>query len=55
MRLLESGNHLVAHAANVAGVDVVPAYPITPQTQVIEEIAELINSGKMDAVYIPVE
>jgi pyruvate/2-oxoacid:ferredoxin oxidoreductase alpha subunit len=55
VRLLESGNHLIAHAANAAGVEVVPAYPITPQTQVIEKIADLIDAGKMDAVYIPVE
>ena len=55
MRLLESGNHLVAYAARAAGVEVVPAYPITPQTQVIEKIAELIESGEMDSEYIPVE
>ncbi|MBU1669545.1 MAG: pyruvate ferredoxin oxidoreductase [Actinobacteria bacterium] len=55
MRVLESGNHLIALAANVAGVEVVPAYPITPQTQVIEMIADLIAEGKMDAEYIPVE
>lgn len=55
MKLLETGNHLVAHAANAAGVEVVPAYPITPQTQIIEKVAELIEQGKMDAEYIPVE
>lgn len=55
MRLLETGNHLVAHAVNAVNVDVVPAYPITPQTQVVEKIAELIAEGKMDAEYIPVE
>jgi pyruvate/2-oxoacid:ferredoxin oxidoreductase alpha subunit len=55
VRLLETGNHLVALAANVAGVEVVPVYPITPQTQVIEMVADLIGEGKMDAEYIPVE
>ncbi len=55
MRLLETGNHLVALAANAAGVEVVPAYPITPQTQIIEMVADLIAEGKMDAEYIPVE
>lgn len=55
MRVLETGNHLVALAANAAGVEVVPAYPITPQTQVIEKVADLIAEGKMDAEYIPVE
>jgi pyruvate/2-oxoacid:ferredoxin oxidoreductase alpha subunit len=55
VKLLETGNHLVALAANVAAVEVVPAYPITPQTQIIEMVADLIAEGKMDAEYIPVE
>jgi len=55
VRVLETGNHLVALAANASAVEVVPAYPITPQTQIIEMIAELIAEGKMDAEYIPVE
>ncbi len=55
MKVLDIGNHLVALAARAAGVEVVPAYPITPQTQVIEKIASLIDEGKMDAEYIPVE
>ena len=55
MRVFETGNHLVALAAKAAGVEVVPAYPITPQTQIIEKIADLIANGEMDAEYIPVE
>jgi pyruvate/2-oxoacid:ferredoxin oxidoreductase alpha subunit len=55
VKLLETGNHLVALAAEASAVEVVPAYPITPQTQIIEMIAELIADGKMDAEYIPVE
>jgi len=55
VRVLETGNHLIAHSANASAVEVVPAYPITPQTQIIEKIAELIAQGKMDAEYIPVE
>jgi len=55
MRVLETGNHLIALAAEASAVEVVPAYPITPQTQIIEMIADLISEGKMDAEYIPVE
>ncbi|MBN2168516.1 MAG: pyruvate ferredoxin oxidoreductase [Actinobacteria bacterium] len=55
MKVLETGNHLVALAVRAAGVEVVPAYPITPQTQVVEMIADLIAQGKMEAEYIPVE
>lgn len=46
---------MVALAANAAAVEVVPAYPITPQTQIIEKVADLIAEGAMDAEYIPVE
>jgi pyruvate/2-oxoacid:ferredoxin oxidoreductase alpha subunit len=55
VRVLETGNHLVALAANASAVEVVPAYPITPQTQIIEKVADLIDEGSMDAEYIPVE
>lgn len=55
MKVLETGNHLIALAARASGVEVVPAYPITPQTQIIEMIADLIADGEMDAEYIPVE
>jgi pyruvate/2-oxoacid:ferredoxin oxidoreductase alpha subunit len=55
VKVLETGNHLVALAAEASAVEVVPAYPITPQTQIIEKIADLIANGEMDAEYIPVE
>lgn len=55
MRLVDTGNHVAAHAARLARVEVVSAYPITPQTQVIEEISRFISEGEMDCEYIPVE
>ncbi|MDD5748861.1 MAG: transketolase C-terminal domain-containing protein [Actinomycetota bacterium] len=55
MRVLETGNHLIALVARAVGVEVVSAYPITPQTQIIEKIAEMISNGEMEAQYIPVE
>jgi len=39
----------------MARAEVVSAYPITPQTQVIEEISRFIDEGEMDCEYIPVE
>ena len=45
----------IAEAAKLANVDVVAAYPITPQTHIVEHLAELVASGEMDAEYIPVE
>lgn len=38
-----------------ARAQVVSAYPITPQTTIIEEIAELVSSGKLNARFIKVE
>ena len=55
MRRVETGNHVAAWGARLARVEVVSAYPITPQTQVIEEISRFIDEGEMDCEYIPVE
>ena len=45
----------IAEAARMADVDVVAAYPITPQTHIVEKLAEMVASGELDAEYIPVE
>jgi pyruvate ferredoxin oxidoreductase alpha subunit len=45
----------VAEAVKLANVDVVAAYPITPQTHIVEHLAELVANGELDAQYIPVE
>jgi pyruvate ferredoxin oxidoreductase alpha subunit len=45
----------IAEAARLANVDVVAAYPITPQTHIVEHLAELVANGELDARYIPVE
>jgi pyruvate ferredoxin oxidoreductase alpha subunit len=45
----------VAEAAKLADVDVVAAYPITPQTHIVEHLAELVANGELDAAYVPVE
>ena len=44
-----------ADAIAMADVDVVAAYPITPQTHIVEHLAELVADGKLDAQFIPVE
>ncbi len=45
----------IAEAAKLANVDVVAAYPITPQTHIVEHLAQLVANGELDAAYIPVE
>ncbi|HDI02021.1 MAG TPA: pyruvate ferredoxin oxidoreductase [Ignisphaera sp.] len=49
------GNHAVAEAVKLARVQVVAAYPITPQTLIVERIAEMVERGELDAKYIRVE
>jgi len=45
----------IGEAAKLANVDVIAAYPITPQTHIVEHLAELVANGELDAAYIPVE
>ncbi|MDO8577741.1 MAG: transketolase C-terminal domain-containing protein [Dehalococcoidales bacterium] len=45
----------IAEAVKLADVDVVAAYPITPQTHIIERLADLVVNGELQAAYIPVE
>ena len=45
----------IGEAAKLANIDVVSAYPITPQTHIVEYIAELVANGELDANCIPVE
>ena len=44
-----------AEAVGLADVDVVSAYPITPQTNIVEHISEMVAEGRLDAEFIPVE
>jgi pyruvate ferredoxin oxidoreductase alpha subunit len=42
-------------ACKLANIDVVAAYPITPQTHIVEDLAELVANGELEASFIPVE
>lgn len=54
-RILDTGNAACALAVKAAKVDMVAAYPITPQTSVAEKLAGYIAEGVLDAKYLPVE
>lgn len=54
-RIPLSGNYAVAYAVKDCDVDVVAAYPITPQTTVVEKISEFIANGELDAEMVHVE
>lgn len=46
-----TGNYAAAWGARLSAVDYVPAFPITPQTEIIEVISQWINDGLMDAKF----
>ena len=54
-RISATGNYAAAYAARDADVDVVAVYPITPQVQIAEKLAEMIANGELDAEMIHVE
>ena len=45
----------VSEAVKQCDADVISAYPITPQTHIVEHLSELVASGELDAEFIPVE
>jgi 2-oxoisovalerate ferredoxin oxidoreductase alpha subunit len=53
--IIDTANHLAGYAAKAARVKVIAAYPITPQTTIVEKIADFVENGQMDAEYIRVE
>jgi len=55
MRKVLTGNQAVAYGAMLSDVQVVAAYPITPQTTIIEELADMQAEGLVDLDYIRVE
>jgi pyruvate/2-oxoacid:ferredoxin oxidoreductase alpha subunit len=54
-RLLLTGNHAAAYGAMLSRAEVISAYPITPQTMIVELLSELTASGRLDAEFITVE
>jgi len=53
--LATTGNLVVAEAMRQCKPDVVAAYPITPQTTIVEEFAGFVAKGKTDCEYVTVE
>ena len=49
------GNHAVSYGAKLARSQVIAAYPITPQTQIVEMLSEFCADGLLDAKFIKVE
>jgi pyruvate ferredoxin oxidoreductase alpha subunit len=49
------GSHAVADVVALCRPNVISAYPITPQTHIVEGLAEIVGSGKLDAEFVNVE
>ncbi len=45
----------VSEAAKLARTEVIAAYPITPQTHIVEHLSEIVASGELDAEFVCVE
>ncbi len=54
-RRLLTGNGAAAWGARLAGMDYIPAFPITPQTEIIETLAGWIDTGEMEARLVTME
>ena len=52
---ITEGSHAVAEAVRLCRPQVISAYPITPQTHIVETLAEMVANCQLDADYITVE
>lgn len=55
MKQAIKGNHAVSHGVRLSKVGVISAYPITPQTTIVEALSEMCASGELSARFIKVE
>jgi len=54
MRVVE-GSYAVAHAVMCCRPDVISAYPITPQTHIVENLSQLVADGELDSAFLTVD
>ena len=54
MKVVE-GSYAVAHAAMCCSPDVVSAYPITPQTHIVEHLSQMVADGELKAEFLTVD
>ncbi len=55
MKQVIKGNYAVSHGVRLARVKVISAYPITPQTTIVEQLSEMCARKELDAEFIKVE
>jgi len=54
-RMVVTGDYSAAYGALICDVDVVAAYPITPQTFIVEDFSEFVNDGLTETEFVMVE
>ncbi|HUY90654.1 MAG TPA: hypothetical protein VMV10_18095 [Pirellulales bacterium] len=52
---LLTGNAAAAWGARLAAIDYVPAFPITPQTEIIETLARWFDAGEMQGKFVTLD
>jgi len=55
MRKMIEGSRAVAEAVGLCRPGVISAYPITPQTHIVEELSQMVADGDIKAEYVRVE
>lgn len=55
VQLTMTGNYAVAGGVSQTDPDVICAFPITPQTQSVEGLSDVVNEGKLKAAFVNVE
>lgn len=55
MKTMLTGNAAAAWGARLADVDYIPAFPITPQTEIVETLSEWVTEGVMAARFVTLD
>lgn len=55
MKRLLTSNEAIAEAVKMAKPDIIAAYPITPQSPIVEKLAEMVDANELDATFVRVE
>jgi len=54
MKVVE-GSYAVAHAVMCCRPDVISAYPITPQTHIVENLSQMVANGELESEFLTVD
>ena len=55
MKKVLMGNHAASYGVRLSRVKMIAAYPITPQTHIVEELSEMCGDGSLNAKFLKVE